>query len=631
MNIVIVIDAYDVHSNGTSISAQRFCAEFEKRGHNVRVVCAGDGTGEYDVGTYHVPFFQDIIDKQGTAIAKPGKKILPKALEGADIVHIYQALPLGVAAMKCAKEKNIPAVSAFHMHPENVLYSLHLEKFPSLKKGLFKLFKRTLYRHTPHIHCPSQFIANQLKAHGFSNNLHVISNGVSEVFCPGEAKKKAEYADKFVILSVGRLAREKRHDVLLNAIASSKHKEKIQVIIAGTGQELPHLKKLAENLGVSAEFGYFPQKELVCIMRSSDLYVHCADIEIEGIACIEAISCGLNPVISDSKDSAASQFAINEENIFSRGNYMELAQKIDYWYEHDEKRKSSAAQHAFYVSNKYGLKVSIDSILEVYETVIREHSEEPAPDTHITHSWTPFNKKITEKTKIINFTFPFVFMSKFLRLLVIPLLFVINRAFWGLKIKDIKNLKSLRRRGAITVANHVHSMDATFVSIGTYPRNMNFSSIKSNFEIPFVRWIVRILGGFPIPENTAGMMKFTKDIGKALKRGRLIHFYPEAALWPYHKKLRPFKNGAFRFAVQFDAPVLPSVIVFKERKLRKPAARLIILEPVEPPDKSLGSMKKRTEILRDLTYEKMNKVINKWYEIEQNPESRDSSKQLFHS
>ena len=126
MNIVIVIDAYDVHSNGTSISAQRFCSELKKRGHDVKVVCAGDGTGEYDVGTYNVPFFQKIIDEQGTAIAKPGKKILPKAYEGADIVHIYQALPLGVAAMKCAKKMDIPVISAFHMHPDNVLYSLHL-------------------------------------------------------------------------------------------------------------------------------------------------------------------------------------------------------------------------------------------------------------------------------------------------------------------------------------------------------------------------------------------------------------------------------------------------------------------------------------------------------------------------
>ena len=628
MNIVLVIDAYDVHSNGTSISAQRFCTEFKKRGHNVRVVCAGDGHGEYDVGSFKIPFFQDIIDKQGTTIAKRGKSIMPKALEGADIVHIYQAFPLGQEALKCAKKMDVPVISAFHMHPENVMYSLHLERFPGVEKSLYKLLNKWLYSHTAHVHCPSRFIAEQLKSHGYDNKLHVISNGVSDSFCPGKAQKPDIYKEKFVILSVGRLAREKRHDILLNAVAQSKYKDKIQVIIAGTGPEEPSLKKLAKKLNIAVEFGYFPQKQLVQLMRSSDLYVHCADIEIEGIACIEALSYAVTPVISDSPNSAAAQFAIGDENIFAHGNPGSLAEKIDYWVEHDDERRQSGAQHAFYVSNKYGLSASIDSILDVYGCAIRDHKKAPAPDTHVVKNWTPLNMKITAKTKVINFTLPFLFISKFFRMLAIPLLFIIDRAFWGLKIKGVRNLKLLKRRGAITVANHVHTMDATFVSLGTFPRNMNFSSIKGNFEIPVVRWIVRILGGFPIPETTAGLMRFTKDIGRALQKGRLIHFYPEAALWPYHKKLRPFKNGAFRYAVQFDVPVLPSVIVFKERKLRKPAARLIILEPIEPPDKSLGSIKKRTDYLRDITYEKMNSAIDNWYKLEQDSQEKASEQLL---
>ena len=630
MNIVLVIDAYDVHSNGTSISAQRFCTEFKKRGHNVRVVCAGDGHGEYDVGTFKIPFFQDIIDKQGTAIAKPGKKIMPKALEGADIVHIYQAFPLGQEALKCAKKMDIPVISAFHMHPENVMYSLHLERFPGVEKGLYKLLNRWLYSHTTHIHCPSDFIAAQLKSQGYNNNLHIISNGVSDSFCPGKAEKPDKYKNKFVILSVGRLAREKRHDILLNAVAQSQYKDKIQIIIAGTGPEESSLKRLAKKLDIAVKFDYFTQGQLVHLMHFSDLYVHCADIEIEGIACIEALSCAIAPVISDSPNSAAAQFAINDENIFTHGSPESLAAKINYWIKHDDERIQSGAQHAFYVSNKYGLNASIDSILKVYESAIRDHKKGPEPDAHVVKNWTPLNMKITAKTKIINFTLPFLLISKLFRMLAIPLLFIIDRAFWGLKIKGVRNLKLLKRRGAITVANHVHSMDATFVSLGTFPRNMNFSSIKGNFEIPLVRWIVRILGGFPIPETTAGLMRFTKDIGRALQKGRLIHFYPEAALWPYHKKLRPFKNGAFRYAVQFDVPVLPSVIVFKERKLRKPAARLIILEPIEPPDKSLGSIKKRTDYLRDITYKSMNSVINDWYELEQ-VSQKNASGQLLNS
>lgn len=624
MNIVIVIDAFDVHSNGTSVSAQRFCKRFIARGHNVKVVCAGDGKGDFDAGKFRVPFFQDIIDKQGSMIAKSGKKVLKKALTDADIVHVYQPFPLECKALKLAKQRNIPVVGAFHMHPENVLYSLHLEKVPFLKKGLYWLFNIVLYRHTPHIHCPSKFIADQLEENGYKSKLHVISNGVSQAFCPGDAQRLECWEDKFVILSIGRLSREKRHDVLISAVKKSKYRDKIYIVMAGCGPEFDNLNKLADKFNINIKFEYFKQKDLVNIMRSCDLYVHCADVEIEGIACIEAISCGLNPIISNSKDSAAKQFAMTNDNLFEHGNADELAKKIDYWYEKDEERKLSGARHAFFVSKKYDIKSSIDAILNIYEIAIAEGKKtilkndmgtDIKPDTHITKSWTPLNKKINKKTNIINFNFPFVFLSNLLKLFAIPLLMIINRAFHGLKIDGMKKLRKLKGKGAITVANHVHTLDSTFLSLGMFPRKMQFSSIKSNFEIPVIRWIVRLLGGFPIPENMAGMLKFAKDIGRALDKGQLIHFYPEAALWPYHEKLRPFKNGAFRFAVQFNAPILPCVIVFKERKFRKPAAKLIILDAIFPLQKNIGSIIKRTDMLKDITYEKMNEEIEKWYEV----------------
>ena len=67
----------------------------------------------------------------------------------------------------------------------------------------------------------------------------------------------------------------------------------------------------------------------------SDLYVHAADAEIEAIACIEAFSSGLVPVIANSPKSATPQFALDERSLFEAGNPKDLADKIDYWIEHE--------------------------------------------------------------------------------------------------------------------------------------------------------------------------------------------------------------------------------------------------------------------------------------------------------
>ena len=66
---------------------------------------------------------------------------------------------------------------------------------------------------------------------------------------------------------------------------------------------------------------------MVDTINSADLYVHPAEIEIESIACLEAITCGLVPVISNSDRSAARYFALREDNLFEAGNAENLAKK----------------------------------------------------------------------------------------------------------------------------------------------------------------------------------------------------------------------------------------------------------------------------------------------------------------
>ncbi len=87
-------------------------------------------------------------------------------------------------------------------------------------------------------------------------------------------------------------------------------------------------------------------------MAMSDLYVHAADVEIEAIACLEAVASGLVPVIADSPLSATSQFALDHRSLFEAGNVAILAERIDWWYEH------ATARHQWHVSMRRGQPVS---------------------------------------------------------------------------------------------------------------------------------------------------------------------------------------------------------------------------------------------------------------------------------
>jgi hypothetical protein len=66
--------------------------------------------------------------------------------------------------------------------------------------------------------------------------------------------------------------------------------------------------------------------------------VHPAEIEIEAIACLEAITCGLVHVIANSPRCATKAFAMGNNNLFENKNSDDLASKIDYWIENPKEK-----------------------------------------------------------------------------------------------------------------------------------------------------------------------------------------------------------------------------------------------------------------------------------------------------
>ena len=121
------------------------------------------------------------------------------------------------------------------------------------------------------------------------------------------------------------------YEVYTPSIGRSAHREQIHLILAGEGPREDHYHHLAEKYGVDMEIAFFSRQDLLNLLRCADLYCHPAEVEIESIACLEAIACGLVPVIADSPKSAAKAFALDEKSLFKNKDPEDMAAKIDYW------------------------------------------------------------------------------------------------------------------------------------------------------------------------------------------------------------------------------------------------------------------------------------------------------------
>lgn len=369
MKILLVIDQFDDDNNGTTMTARRLADTLVAHGNEVFIVSTGKpAANKYVVPEiFMTPVVRHIIHGQGMTIAKADKGVLREALAEVDVVHFVMPFGLSRAGLKIAQQMHVPHTAAFHVQPENITYTLNMGRMKNVNKGIYYMFRESFYSHFTHIHCPSQFIAGQLKENGYTAKLHVISNGVDKDFVYRKLEKTPELQGTFVILMIGRLSNEKRQDVLIDAIKKSKYSDRIQLLLAGQGPKYRALRRRGRSLAHPPRIRFYTHSELLKVIAMSDLYVHAADAEIEAISCIEAFSSGLVPVIANSPKSATPQFALDERSLFKAGDSDDLAAHIDYWIEHEQERRRMEL-----VYSEYGKQYSLDYCVRQMEAMFAE-------------------------------------------------------------------------------------------------------------------------------------------------------------------------------------------------------------------------------------------------------------------
>lgn len=374
MIITLVTDQFYKNGNGTSVSAQNLYKGLIEKGHTVRVLSVDNGNNtpyalkERNFGK----IFNAVIHSQDMQLAKPDHKIIEKAIKGADIVHVFTPFKLGRKAIKECEKLNIPYTTAFHIVPENITSTIYMKNHALVNGAIWRVWQNRIYRNVKHIHCPSQMVAKQLKKHNYNANLHIISNGFNSNYQYLRENKPEIFQDKIIIVATGRMSREKRFDLLFKAVNKCKNKNKILIIFGGKGPLFNNFVNLAKKLPNMPVFlGKYNQTQQQSFLSFADLYIHTADIEVEGMTCLEACACGCVPIVSDSPKSAASQFVAHENSLFKHGDYKDLANKIDWWIQHPEILEKQHQEVALKAQN-FKLEKSLNLYEDMFKKAIKD-------------------------------------------------------------------------------------------------------------------------------------------------------------------------------------------------------------------------------------------------------------------
>ncbi|MFQ5746890.1 MAG: lysophospholipid acyltransferase family protein [Gemmatimonadota bacterium] len=156
--------------------------------------------------------------------------------------------------------------------------------------------------------------------------------------------------------------------------------------------------------------------------------------------------------------------------------------------------------------------------------------------------------------------------------------------FWRLRVSG--RVPPRETHPFVVVCNHESLADP--ILVGSLPWEMKWLSKAANLRIPFVGWLMRLVGDEGVrrgdPESRAAAYARLREW---LRRGVSVIVFPEGTR-SETDELLPFRNGAFRLAIETGTPVLPLAISGTRDSIRKGSLvfrrsdiSLVILDPID--------------------------------------------------
>jgi 1,2-diacylglycerol 3-alpha-glucosyltransferase len=304
MKVAIFTDSWFPRVDGLTTSVQGIKTALERRGHEFHVFASGP-TWERtpEVTRYKGLPFWGYPDFH--IALRPGRHDTARILkeEGFDLVHIQSPFLVGLWGLRGALKAKLPVITSYHTYIPDLVPYVVPPGFRSLGRRIVWGGTASFLRHSDLVLAPSPSCAAELLAHCSGlPPMHVHPNGVdTRRFSPRarrESMRRRLSPDGGpVIVSVGRLAREKDVPFLVDALAIARREiPTLGLAIGGKGPELDAIRQRVRKRGLEAAvtfLGFVPDDDLASVYASADAFASASQFETQGMTAVEAMACGL--------------------------------------------------------------------------------------------------------------------------------------------------------------------------------------------------------------------------------------------------------------------------------------------------------------------------------------------------
>ena len=388
MRIGIFTDTYPPYINGVSTSIAMLEKGLKELGHEVFIVTVNPENMAYKYENedhiIRIPGIPiGIYDYRLTGIY-PLRAINKIKKWKLDIIHSHTEFGVGTFARIVSKQFGIPLVHTYHTMYEDYVYYITKGYFDkSSKKVVEYLTKFYCDKTAKELIVPSKKTYSMFKdKYKFDKEIHIIPTGIDikrfdkNNFKKGEVdnlkKELGIKKDDFVILFVGRLAKEKNIELLLRGQEKLAQKYKnVKLVIIGSGPDYEHYIDMANKLKINKSTIFtnaIPWQEIPLYYQLASVFSTASNSETQGLTLIEAMA-GSIPVVC-MNDKSFEDILIDNVNGRYFNNEEEYVKIMGELVENPNKRKTMSEQ-AYNSSKMHSIKYFAKDILDVYKQAIK--------------------------------------------------------------------------------------------------------------------------------------------------------------------------------------------------------------------------------------------------------------------
>ena len=386
MKIALFTDTYPPEINGVSVSVGLHQKVLLDQGHEVLVITTN-------------PFGKQIVIDAGV-IRIPGVEL--KKLYGyrlstffsakayqyirkwqPDVIHIHTDVGIGIFGKITAFFLKVPTVVTYHTMYED--YTHYAGFLKGLASRVVKQFSKSIAEQCTEFISPSLKTKEKIRSYGVDRFINIVPTGIDfsrfqrtslDAHKLAEVKNRWILPGEKVLLSLGRVAKEKSMDVILKGFAKviQSGEDHIRLLMVGDGPDRHGLIELANQLGISNKVsfvGAVPILEVPYYYQLADVFVSASLTETQGLTFMEAmvsdrlVLCRFDENLAELIRHQQTGFIFSDEEDFVR--------QVKTIFNLTKEKRETIKGDVATALNRYSLPNFYQNLIEVYQRATRQY------------------------------------------------------------------------------------------------------------------------------------------------------------------------------------------------------------------------------------------------------------------